>query len=121
MYTVLQHVTCIVVFFVDSVRVSVLAAVDPAHVAARLRGHAAACARAAAAGPGVARALVQVAPSERARHRRRLPACSRAAAALLPILQVPRRSTRTLLAVNNTVTILQPASNDPQCNPAPTA
>lgn len=93
----------------DSLRVPVLAAVDPAHVAARLGRHAAAGARAAAARPGAARALLQVAPRERARHRRRLPPRAIAAAALLPILQVPRRSTRTLLAVNSTVTIIHPS------------
>lgn len=80
---------------------------DPTHVPAGLGGHAPAGARAAPAGPGAARALLQVAPCERARHRRRLPARARAAA-LLPILQVPRRSTRTLLTVNSTVTILLP-------------
>lgn len=94
---------------VDSVRVPVLAAVGAAHVAARPAGDDAAGACAAAAGPGTARALLQVTPRERSRHRRRLPPRARTAAPLLPLLQVPRRSTRTLLAVNRTVTILHPA------------
>lgn len=93
----------------DSLRVPVLVAVGAAHVAAGLGHDAAAGARAAPARPGAARALVQVAPRQRARHRRRLPTPASAAAAMLPILQVPRRSTRTLLAVNSTVTIIHPS------------
>lgn len=90
-------------------RVPVLVALDPAHVSTGLGDDATASARASAAGPRATRALFQVASSERARYRRRLPPCAIAAAALLPILQVPRRSTRTLLAVNSTVTIIHPS------------
>lgn len=107
-----EHCSC-----TDTLRVSVLAAVGPAHVEAGLGDNPPAGARPAPAGPGAARTLLQVTPSERARHRRRLPPCALAAAPLLPILQVPRRSTRTLLAVNSTVTIIHPSLERSAENP----
>lgn len=89
-------------------RVSLLAAVDFAHVATGLGDNPTAVTRPSTPRSGAAWALLQVVASQRARYRRRLSPRARAAAILLPLLQVPRRSTRTLLTVNRTVTILSP-------------
>lgn len=55
-------------FVADTSSIPILVAMVLAHVSAGL-GHGTAAARTASAGPGTARALLQVAPSERARYR----------------------------------------------------
>lgn len=95
-------------------RVFVLATLDSSNVATGFSDYSAASSCASSPRLGIARAIFKVAISQCARHRWWLPAYPRATTTLLPILQVPRRSTRTLLSVNSTVTILNPASNVPQ-------
>lgn len=68
-FAIIVAITYIIILPSDPLRISVLVTMDPAHVKAGLGGDAPSGARAPAARPGAARTLLQVALSERTRHR----------------------------------------------------